>query len=432
MPAHRRPWRAPTIVVSASLVLALGLTSPASAVDYPSWDDVQDARQNQAATAATAAEIEGYLVTLENEAARLGRAASIKGEAYNVAREALDAASGTSARLDAQAQDAAARAEQSSRRVGQLIAQLARSGGVDLSVTLVLSPQADDLLGSLASMTRLTEQSTHLLGEATQDRNVAVALTAQATTAEAARAVLAEDAKSAFDEASNASKAVAAKIAGQQVAADQLYAQLATLKGTTAEIERQYIEGRTATRPNPSAPTVPGGPAAPGVPSTPPVVAPPVATPPVVTPPVVTPPVVTPPVVTPPVAPAPSASAVEAAIAFATAQLGDRYEYAGFGPDKWDCSGLTKASYAAAGVYIGAHGSTSQYRYLSGQGKLVPIGQVQLGDLIFYSEDGSYVYHTGLYIGGGRMIEAQFEGVPVKVSTVRSYDLMSFVGRPAS
>ena len=81
-------------------------------------------------------------------------------------------------------------------------------------------------------------------------------------------------------------------------------------------------------------------------------------------------------------------------------------------------------------MYIGAHGSTSQYRYLSGQGRLVPIGQIQRGDLIFYSEDGSYVYHTAIYVGGGRMIEAQYEGVPVKIAPVRSYDLMSYVGRP--
>lgn len=445
MPAHHRPWGALTIVVSAGLVLAMGVAGPAAAVEYPSWDDVQNARQNQAATAATAAEIEGFLVSLENEAAKLGRAAQIKGESYNVAREALDAASRTSARLDAQAQDAAARAEQSSRRAGQIIAQLARSGGGNLSVTLMLSPQADDLLGSLASMTKLTEQSAHLLDEANQDRNVATALTAQATTAEAARKVLADEAKAAFDDASDASRELAAKIADQQEAADQLYAQLAALKGTTADLERQYIEGRTATRPTPGGPTAPTVPTipTPNQPTpgtqppvvTPPVVAPPVVTPPVATPPVVAPPVVTPPVVTPPPAPAPAPapapSTVEAAIAFATAQLGDRYQYGGSGPNDWDCSGLTKASYAAAGVYIGAHGSTSQYRYLSGQGRLVPISQMQRGDLIFYSEDGSYVYHTALYIGGGRMIEAQYEGVPVKIAPVRSWDLMSYVGRPA-
>ena len=413
MRALCRPLGPLNFVFSGSLLLSLTVAGPAAAVEYPSWDEVQAARQSQATTAATAAQIEGFLVTLETEAARLGRAAQIKGESYSLAREALDEASTKARNLDSQAQDAAARADRSTHRAAQLISQLARTGGGNLSLSLILSPEADDLLGSLGSMTKLTEQSAQILAEATQDKNVASALTAQAKSAETARRSLTKDAQAAFDEANTAADAVAAQIADQQAAADQLYDQLATLKGSTAEIERLYIEGRSDVRPVPSTPSNPS---------------PPVVTPPV-TPPVVVPPV-TPPVVTPPVTPSPSPSAVEAAISFATAQLGDRYEYGGYGPDDWDCSGLTKASYAAAGVYIGAHGSTSQYRYLSGQGRLIPISQMQRGDLIFYSEDGSYIYHTAIYIGGGRMIEAQYEGVPVKVASVRNYDLVSYVGRP--
>ncbi|WP_309621214.1 NlpC/P60 family protein, partial [Salinibacterium sp.] len=249
------------------------------------------------------------------------------------------------------------------------------------------------------------------------------------------------DAQAALADANSAATAVSTRLAEQRAAADQLYEQLAALKGSTADVERLYIEGKTDVRPAPGLPVVPRptspsnpgpGPVVPPVVG-PPVVAPPPVAPPVVTPPVVAPPVVTPPAVTPPMVippPAPSPSAVEAAIAFATAQLGDRYEVSGYGPDKWDCSGLTKASYSAAGVYIGAHGSTSQYRYLSGQDRLIPISQLQRGDLLFYSEDGSYIYHTALYLGDGRMIEAQYEGIPVKVSSVRYYDLVSYVGRP--
>ncbi len=122
---------------------------------------------------------------------------------------------------------------------------------------------------------------------------------------------------------------------------------------------------------------------------------------------------------------------METAIAYAYAQLGDPYQYGGSGPDSWDCSGLTKASYSAAGVYIGAHGSTSQYNYLAGQGRLVPVSQLQRGDLVFYSDDGgASTYHVALYLGGGQMIEAQYEGVPVKVSNLRYYDLMYYGARP--
>jgi len=401
--AHVRPLRALTVVVSASLLLALGVTSPAFADDYPTWDDVQNARANEAATAAEVDKIEGYLVSLESKAAELGRAAQAKGEAYNVARELLDAASSKADRLQNQARDASAQARESTRRAGQLVAQFARAGGADLGISLMLSDDSDNLLETLGTMTKLTEQSTLIYERAQHDKNVAAALSDQAKTAESARQALAASAQKALDAANKASTDMLAQVAAQQAAADQLYDQLATLKGTTAEVEREYLIGITDP---PDPPTAsPTGPSDPGGPATPP---------------------------TPPTNPSPpSSSAVETAISYARAQLGDAYEYGGSGPDSWDCSGLTKAAYAAAGVYIGAHGSTSQYNYLAGQGRLVPVSQLQRGDLVFYSDDGgASTYHTALYIGGGQMIEAQYEGVPVKVSSLRYYDLMYYGARP--
>lgn len=402
MSRHVRPSRALAAVVSASLLLTLGLASPALAEDYPTWDDVQNARQNEAATAAEVGKIEGYLVSLESKAAELGRAAQAKGEQYNVARVLLDAASSKADRLQTQATDAAAKATASIRRAGQLVAQFARTGGSSLGLSLLLSEDSDDLLSTLGTVSKLTEQSTQIYQRAEHDKNVAEALAGEADAAVSARVKLAASAQKALDAANAASADMLAQVAAQQAAADQLYDQLASLKGTTAETERQYLLGLTDAPSPPTAPPTP--PTDPGSPSPPPV---------------------------DPTPPAPSPSAVESAIAYAYAQLGEPYEYGGSGPDSWDCSGLTKAAYAAAGVYIGAHGSTSQYRYLSNQGRLVPVSQLQRGDLVFYSDDGgASTYHTALYIGGGQMIEAQYEGVPVKVSNLRYYDLMYYGARP--
>ncbi len=385
------PSRALTLIASLSLVLTLGLASPAYADDYPTWDDVQNARQNEAAAQAEIDKIEGFLVSLESKAAELGRAAQAKGEAYNVAAEALDAASGKADRLQAQATDAAAQARESSRRAGQLVAQFARSGGSSLSLSLLLNEDSDDLLGTLGTMSKLTAQSAAIYARAEHDKNVADSLTAEAEAAVAARQKLAASAQKALDAANAASADMFAQVAAQQDAADQLY---------------EYLEGVTNPPTTPAPPTQPT-PTNPGTPTTPP----------------------TPPV--DPTPPAPSPSAVETAIAYAYAQLGDPYEYGGSGPDSWDCSGLTKAAYAAAGVYIGAHGSTSQYNYLANRGRLVPVSELQRGDLVFYSDDGGYsTYHTALYLGGGKMIEAQYEGVPVKVSNLRYYDLMYYGARP--
>ena len=433
MRAHVRPSRALTVVACASLLLALGITSPAFADDYPSWDDVQNARQSEAARAAEITTIQDHLVALELKAAALGRAAQTKGEEYNVAREALDRASSKADRLTTQAKDAQAQATVSMRRAGQLVAQFARSGGSSLSLSLLLSEDSDDLLGTLATVSKLTEQSTSIYERAEHDRNVAESLSADAEAAVTARQKLAASSQAALDAANAASTDMLAQLAAQQAASDQLYEQLATLKGTTAETERQYLIGLTDT---PALPTQPGTPANPGTPTTPtdptnpttptnPTAPTNPTTPTIPT----TPTNPTPPAE--PTPPAPTPSAVEIAINYAYAQLGDPYAYGGSGPDSWDCSGLTKAAYAAAGVYIGAHGSTSQYRYLANQGRLVPVSDLQRGDLVFYSDDGgASTYHTALYLGGGRMIEAQYEGVPVKVSNLRYYDLMYYGARP--
>ncbi|HEY9365133.1 MAG TPA: NlpC/P60 family protein, partial [Agromyces sp.] len=109
----------------------------------------------------------------------------------------------------------------------------------------------------------------------------------------------------------------------------------------------------------------------------------------------------------------PNASAVETAIWFASQQLGERYELGGAGPDVWDCSGLTRAAYAAAGIGIGTHSATNQYYTLAGRGKAVSLGSVQRGDLLFWGGGGSY-YHVAIYLGGGRILEAPDYGKPVR------------------
>jgi len=102
--------------------------------------------------------------------------------------------------------------------------------------------------------------------------------------------------------------------------------------------------------------------------------------------------------------PAPSGGASKA-IAYAQAQLGKPYCYAGVGPACFDCSGLTMMAWGSAGVSM-PHGSTEQYNMFPH----VPVSQAQPGDLIVW--DG----HVGLYIGGGMMIHAPHTGDVVKVA----------------
>lgn len=104
---------------------------------------------------------------------------------------------------------------------------------------------------------------------------------------------------------------------------------------------------------------------------------------------------------------------VQIAIAFAQSQLGKPYVYASAGPETWDCSGLTKKAYEAAGISM-LHYSGYQYRDFP----RVPLDQLYPGDLVFWGENASQ--HVGLYIGGGFMIHAPQTGDVVKIAPVFS------------
>ncbi|MEU6355690.1 C40 family peptidase [Streptomyces sp. NPDC047072] len=113
------------------------------------------------------------------------------------------------------------------------------------------------------------------------------------------------------------------------------------------------------------------------------------------------------------------ASAALQAINYAQGQLGLPYEWGGDGPGArdagFDCSGLTKAAYAAAGVPLPR---TAQEQFDAGPG--VPSGQsLKPGDLVFYGTAVNGIHHVGLYIGAGRMIDAPRPGTSIRIERYR-------------
>lgn len=100
-----------------------------------------------------------------------------------------------------------------------------------------------------------------------------------------------------------------------------------------------------------------------------------------------------------------SSSKGKKAVAFAYKQLGDRYRYGGTGPNSWDCSGLTRGAWKAAGVKI-PRTSQAQYRGL----KKVSKSKLRPGDLVTFYGGRS---HIGIYVGKGYVIHASRPGKPV-------------------
>jgi len=394
-----RPVGALVIVLAATLSLSIAV-EPAWADDYPSWADVEAAKANEATKKAEIANIEALISGLENEAALFAKAALEANEVYNQALDDLAAADASAASLQKRADAAGEKADESATQAGTLVAQLARTGGNDFTLQLLLSDQqdADDLLYQVGLMNQLSSNTAEVYEQAVIDLNTATSLSEQAAAARTAREQLATSAEQALAEAQQAAADAEVRAQNQEQVASQLYAQLASLKGTTAATEQAYLDGVAWEKAQEA-----------------------ITNPPAPPPPVN------------PTPPAPNTDAVSAAISFAQAQVGDQYLLNGSGPDAWDCSGLTKASYASAGVYIGTHSATNQYATMAAAGRLVPYNELVPGDLLFYSNGGATSgtkYHTALYIGAGKMIEAPYPGVPVRVAAVRYGDLVPYAGRP--
>ncbi|MEU4543374.1 C40 family peptidase [Nonomuraea dietziae] len=101
-------------------------------------------------------------------------------------------------------------------------------------------------------------------------------------------------------------------------------------------------------------------------------------------------------------------------LSFAYAQVGKPYQYGGTGPGGWDCSGLTQASWRAAGVSLPR---TTWEQWAWGAKRRVSLDNLQPGDLIFSEGLG----HVSIYAGGGKIVHAPQTGDVVKVVPLSAY-----------
>jgi cell wall-associated NlpC family hydrolase len=110
------------------------------------------------------------------------------------------------------------------------------------------------------------------------------------------------------------------------------------------------------------------------------------------------------------------------AVAVALAQVGKPYRYGALGPSSFDCSGLAKFAWGAAGVGM-SHSAAAQYAGFT----KVTRAQLQPGDLVFF---GRPIYHVGIYLGGGMMVHAPAPGQRVQITSINILPLVG-ASRPA-
>jgi len=102
--------------------------------------------------------------------------------------------------------------------------------------------------------------------------------------------------------------------------------------------------------------------------------------------------------------------------------IGHPYGWGDAGPTYYDCSGLTMAAWASAGVSL-AHYTVTQHS----QTKRISANQLQPGDLVFY---GSDLHHVAMYVGGGWVVHAPKPGDHVRMAQMGAIGSINSYGRP--
>ena len=243
---NSRTYLAIAVIAIAGLISGVVVSQSASATDYPSWADVENARGNEAAKTAQIAQIQGLIAQLQAETEAAIAEATKKGEEYGVAMEKFGAAEQTAGQLEAQATKSQAEADAAAAQAGRLAAQLYRSGGSDLSMNLLMektSDGADKLLSKLGNMSKLAERSNAIYATAQTAQNEAASLSKQAKVALKARDELRAQAEAAFTAATAAQEAAQAKLTESENQQMIMQAQLAALQDATAATVAGYEAG---------------------------------------------------------------------------------------------------------------------------------------------------------------------------------------------
>jgi murein DD-endopeptidase MepM/ murein hydrolase activator NlpD len=231
-----------------SLVVGVSLYTSSSqaafAEEYPTWSDVTDARNNEAATKKVVARIKDALIQLESQSAAAQKDAEDKGNIWQEADTKYQAKSTQTATLQEQADAATIEADEAEKRIGELAARLVRGGGGDVTTNLLANSQdADALLYNLGMSSKISQQTSALFDRAVQARNTAQSLTDAAEVARAELEQLKIAAEAAFVEAQEAARAAEVALAEEEERKIEFDAQLAALTTERQTTEASYLEG---------------------------------------------------------------------------------------------------------------------------------------------------------------------------------------------
>jgi cell wall-associated NlpC family hydrolase len=456
--ARRRARPAATVALATVLVTVVALPARAEPEPvYPSQEQVERAQSAVGDTAAAVAALDGRYAAATARLASVQRQAATAAEAYNGARLELQRRAAEASAAQRRAAQAQEKAEAAQLTVRQYAAAVYQQGGVLGDLEIFLSSNGpQDVIDRASVLEVIADARSRALEEASATAVVAETMGRQAARARSQQEQAAHQAEQARDSAAQQAQSAAADSAAIERQQQQVVSQLAELRQTSVALERQRQDGlraaaearaaaaaaaeqarlaeerarstrdeaarraadaaardarrraaeeaeaarqaeeaarraaerREASQPAPTKP-------APAKPEP-----------------------------AQPAPPPPSSGGVSAVIAYARAQVGKPYKWGGEGPDSFDCSGLTMMAWRQAGVNL-SHFTGAQWAETS----RVAIADLRPGDLVFYGDSGPTSHHMGLYIGGGRMIEAPYTGTHVREASIYRPDLLPQGGR---
>ena len=367
----------------------------------PTASEVQAAKDLAAAKKQAVARIQAELAAAQSALDAKQIAAALAAQQYLGAKERL-----SGARARAKLRAATAKAATAEARVAQQQAvEMARSvlqGNVpmiELATVLRSGPQ-----GILDRASTVTSVSTSLNGkldtmQATEQRAETASLAAKRTAALVQRGT--EEAAAAKETAEQAERDQAAAVQAYDTRRQELLAELADAEQVSVQIAAQRQVGlerraQTAREESAGKELLTGAETAAQQPAT--------------------------------EAAAGDSSAAKVAIDFARQQIGKPYVWGAVGPNAYDCSGLTMQAWAAAGKSLGHYTGIQWSRVAH-----ISESQLQPGDLIFWATNASNpdtIFHVGLSVGNGRMIQAPRPGKTIEETSVYYWIPPTFFGRP--
>ena len=225
--------------------------SPAYAVpDYPTAAEVAAAKRNVEEKKKMIARIEGILTTLQGEADALEAVALQKNEQYNQAKHAVKTMADKVEGLEAKVKTAEEEAGEAKTMLGQIVARMYRQGtSGNTTLEIFFNPESsDELLYQLGASDVVAQRTQVMYEQAMQKQSDAKALASELSSAQAELETRKTEAEKLYREAKSAADAVIAKVTESESQRANMLGQLASLKDTASDLERQRIEGLEAER----------------------------------------------------------------------------------------------------------------------------------------------------------------------------------------